>query len=236
MGATLKELSAGVERGGVRKGEKGVPIIYWNFTDQPKVAEDDKPPHRIPWARLSYAWNVEQCRGVVRSEGGKLADYVKPERAKEPLAAAQAIHDNYQLTSGVTVKIGGSVACYIPNEDAIRLPAIESFDNAAEWHGVRFHEEVHSTGATDRLSRNLSDVLNSNHGENYGAEELVAELGSAMLRATTGIEVNYVNSAAYIAGWSKVLTDQPRMFTQAAGRAQKAVDYILGDGRREEKD
>jgi antirestriction protein ArdC len=35
------------------------------------------------------------------------------------------------------------------------------------------------------------------------------------------------NSAAYIAGWMKALTHDPKCIVTAAGAAQKAADYIL---------
>ncbi|HEY3331948.1 MAG TPA: zincin-like metallopeptidase domain-containing protein [Capsulimonadaceae bacterium] len=226
-----KDLSEGVEHSGVKRGARGTPVIFWKFPERSKDAneETDQPTYRPAWARLSYCWNVEQCNGVLRSEGGKLADYEKPKRDNEPLAAAQAIHDAYQTRSGVAVKHGTAGAYYTPSTDEICLPHLASFDSAAEYHGVRFHEEVHSTGATKRLNRDLSGVLASQGGEPYGFEELVAELGSAMLRAQCGIEVNHVNSAAYCSAWSRVLSD-PTMFTKAAAKAQKAVDYLLNCG------
>jgi len=61
------------------------------------------------------------------------------------------------------------------------------------------------------------------------AEELVAEMGTAFLCPVAGIEqVTLENSAAYIDGWRKVIGDDPKLVVQAAARAQKASDFILG--------
>jgi antirestriction protein ArdC len=44
-----------------------------------------------------------------------------------------------------------------------------------------------------------------------------------------GISNNTVdNSAAYIQAWLKKLNDDKKMIIQAASKAQKAINYILG--------
>ena len=67
--------------------------------------------------------------------------------------------------------------------------------------------------------------------EDYSREELVAEIGSAMLCNRTGIEVEkaFRNSVAYIKGWLKALKDDPKMIVWAAGRAEKAAKFILNE-------
>jgi len=57
----------------------------------------------------------------------------------------------------------------------------------------------------------------------------VAELGAAFLCGHTGIETKTIdNSAAYIASWIRKLKTDEKLIVQAASRAQKAADYILG--------
>lgn len=67
--------------------------------------------------------------------------------------------------------------------------------------------------------------------DDYSKEELVAELGAANLVAHVGIETraSFRNSAAYLQGWMQVLKNDPTMIISAAGKAEKAVNYILGD-------
>jgi antirestriction protein ArdC len=62
----------------------------------------------------------------------------------------------------------------------------------------------------------------------YAAEELVAEFGAAFLNAEAGVVNTLENSAAYIASWKRKLQDDPTLLVKAAGKAQKAVDFILG--------
>ena len=61
------------------------------------------------------------------------------------------------------------------------------------------------------------------------AGELVAEIGSASLCATMGIDTSdsLTNSAAYIKGWLKALKNDKKMIVFAAARAEKAVRMIL---------
>ena len=71
--------------------------------------------------------------------------------------------------------------------------------------------------------------LNTFGSESYSKEELVAEMGAAMLCGVAGIERKTLsNSAAYLQSWINVLKTDSRMVVSAAAQAQKAADYIRG--------
>jgi len=58
---------------------------------------------------------------------------------------------------------------------------------------------------------------------------LVAEFTASFLCSEAGIGPRVLeNQAAYIDNWRKVLKGDPKMVVQAAQRAQKAAEYILG--------
>ena len=63
----------------------------------------------------------------------------------------------------------------------------------------------------------------------YSKEELVAEIGSMMLVAITGLEPkdSDENSQAYINGWCKKLTENEQWVLYASSQAEKAVKHIL---------
>ena len=65
--------------------------------------------------------------------------------------------------------------------------------------------------------------------EDYSREELVAEIGSAMLCNAVGIECDkaFKNSVAYIQSWLKALKNDKKMIIWASSRAEKAAKYIL---------
>lgn len=112
------------------------------------------------------------------------------------------------------------------------------FDSIDEYYATLFHELVHSTGHSSRLKRFETDDYTDRH-RNYGIEELVAEIGAAMLCSEAGIDNSavYRNSASYLSGWMNAIGEDKNMIVYAASRAQKAVDMILGtalEGEREQ--
>jgi antirestriction protein ArdC len=61
----------------------------------------------------------------------------------------------------------------------------------------------------------------------YSKEELIAEMGSVFLCNEIGIDATFDNSLAYLKSWLGKLKDDVKLLITAAGKAQKAVDYIL---------
>lgn len=130
------------------------------------------------------------------------------------------------MPSPPAITHGSSGASYEPVADRIGLPDPHEFDPAEGYYATAFHELVHSTAHECRLGR---DVGSHRFGSaDYSREELVAELGAAMLCATVGLApATLDNSAAYIAGWLRTLRNDKRLVLVAAPQAQRAVDYIL---------
>ena len=62
-------------------------------------------------------------------------------------------------------------------------------------------------------------------------EELVAEMGAAMLCSNFGIDCEkaFKNSVAYLQSWVRELKNDAKAIVVAAGKAEKAVRYILGE-------
>ena len=67
--------------------------------------------------------------------------------------------------------------------------------------------------------------------EDYSREELVAEIGGAMLCTVTGLDCDkaFKNSVAYIQGWLGALKNDNKAIVWAASRAEKAAKYIMGE-------
>ncbi|MED1472710.1 zincin-like metallopeptidase domain-containing protein [Bacillus salipaludis] len=97
------------------------------------------------------------------------------------------------------------------------------------WQGAG-RLPYHSTGHKRRLARPGVTTQNVAFGDEvYSKEELVAEMGAAMLCGKAGIDNNTLeNSASYIQSWIRSLKEDSRLVVQAATQAQKAADYILG--------
>lgn len=209
--------------GTVKKGEKSQIVVFWKPLEVEKEIEDgSKQKQMIPILKYYNVFHIDQCEGV------------KPRFVQEvfvpvdPVAEAEAILADYSQRSGCRIfNEQQDRAYYRPFTDEIHLPLREQFPQIAEYYSTAFHEATHSTGHTSRLNRlNTSAFFGS---EDYSKEELIAEMGSAILMNELGIETpdTFRNSAAYIQGWLKALKDDSRLIVSAAGKAEKAARLIL---------
>jgi antirestriction protein ArdC len=205
----------------VRKGERSSPVVWWSFPDRNNPAEKD----RAPYAKFYSVFNVEQMDGVPQELP---LDDVEPFDAIE---SAETVANNYMLSaSHPTLGWGGSDAYFRPSTDHVQMPPRESFTAPENYYAVLFHEFVHSTGIKARLGREeLASMVRFGDRE-YSKEELTAEFGAAFLCGEAGISNDGIldNSAAYIQGWLAKLQSDKNFAIQAAQRAQKAADFILG--------
>lgn len=120
-------------------------------------------------------------------------------------------------------------AWYRPSTDQVGMPSRTAFDSPEAYFSTLFHELTHSTGHASRVGREGIEQLNTFGSESYSKEELVAELGAAMLGAVAGISPRVVgNSAAYLKTWIEVLNGDSKLIISAASAAQRAADFIQG--------
>jgi antirestriction protein ArdC len=123
---------------------------------------------------------------------------------------------------------GGYRAFYVPATDSVHMPAKGSFHSSGDYYVTLLHEMSHSTGHSSRLNRHgLETGIAPFGSETYSKEELVAEISAAFLAAECGIKFDLPNSAAYVASWLRVLSNDRKMVIVAAGQAQRAADFIL---------
>ena len=97
------------------------------------------------------------------------------------------------------------------------------------------HEFTHWTGHPSRLNRDMKGSFGS---EDYAKEELVAELGSAILCQSLGLSIDGLQHNEYIGAWIKKLKEPSgyQYLFRASAKAQKAVDYLLKtEFKKEEK-
>jgi len=206
------------EKGGcVRKGEKGHMVIFWKMLETKNEETGEK--ELIPLLRYSTVFNATQIDGLELPSLDQIAF--------EPMDKAQAVVDSYLGENGPKLTHGGSRACYSPSRDEIQMPTRGSFVSVESYYSAIFHEMSHSTGHADRLGRFQRDQFSS-HDEDYCREELVAELGAAFLNNLTGISGEMESSVAYLESWIKALRGDSRLLIQAASKAKKAVDLIMG--------
>jgi len=225
---TYKQIAS---RGGqVRRGEKSTTVILWKRFE--KTVEEDGDRKKKSFMTLR-SYNVFNAAQVDDAEGKTFkVPALKGFVDHDPIVEAEGIVTEYLEERGPTLNLGGDIAAYSPLLDTIVLPIRGSFDTAEEYYSTFFHEMGHSTGHQSRLNRPGVTELGSGHrfGEPaYAEEELVAEMTAAMLAGVAGIEQTTLdNSAAYLANWAKKLGEEPKLVVQAAAKAQKAADLILG--------
>jgi antirestriction protein ArdC len=206
-----------LDQGGhVKKGEKGTKVVFWKKLEK---EDDEGEKKKILLAREYTVFNVEQCEGLAVIPTGN--SHVPTE--DEVLEMVKGV--------GVVVQEGGARACYIPSLDVVQMPSAKDFADQGAYRSVLLHETAHWTGHASRLNRDFSGRFGS---EAYAFEELVAELGSAFMCATLGVE-GKLQHAEYIANWLQVLKgDKFAVFT-AARLAQEAMELVLGDAAEEEE-
>ena len=204
----------------VRKGEHGTQIVFFKMKElsdeHGSVDPDDDAQKRvIPLLRSYTVFNTSQLEFL-------------PERFElRPTPAWQPIGEAEQLLyeTGAVFRHGGNRAFYSPTEDTITLPPQAWFPNADDYYAVALHELTHWSGHPRRLNR----VLGRWHGiDTYAFEELVAEMGAAFLCAHCGLQ-GRLEHASYIDNWLDALKRDKRLIFVAAGMAQKAADYVLGE-------
>lgn len=209
--------------GQVRKGERGTPIVFvTKVTSEGKDAESepDEKNARYVW-RWYNAFNRAQVSGLNDDDVQSVV---------EPLDAP-SVFGGFIQHVGATIRFGFDKACYVPDTDTIHMPARESFTGSSTstpqeaCYATLLHELVHWTGHPSRLDR--LQLVKRYGDEAYAFEELVAELGAALLCADLKLNNEpRLDHAAYIDGWLKVLKREPKALLTAASKAGAAAQYL----------
>jgi len=209
--------------GSVRKGERGVTVVYADRftpeTEKERATRDGDEAKAVPFLKRFTVFNVAQCEGL--REGLTSDPAPLPKREIVPLA------EEVIAASGVDFRVGGTQAFYAPDPDFVQVPPQPAFFDQINYYRTCLHELTHATGHSKRLGRNL---LNSFGSKDYAREELVAEMGSAFLCAALGIFPT-VRHADYCGSWLEVLREDNRAIFRAASAASKAADWLLARHR-----
>lgn len=215
------------ERGGiVKKGAKAKAVV---FAKRIKI-EEQKPDGTkeekiVPMLRYYLVFHIDDTKGIESK--------IKQEVSKpEPIEEAETIINNY-LERESNLKFQNDKpsgkAYYSQPKDIVVVPMMSQFERKEEYYSTTFHELTHSTIPACRCDREAENkgAFFGNH--EYSREELVAELGAAMLCNAAGIdnEKAFKNSVAYIQSWLRALKNDNKMIVWAASRAEKAAKYIM---------
>ena len=198
---------------GVRKGEKGTPVYYFEkkvFT--PKATDQESEPEEKGYmmARRFIVFNVDQIEGWPETE---------PREPRSEFEANEAAEE-FIRNVGADVRHGGGQPKYSPSADYIRLPEPERFDTTVEYYATSLHEHGHWTGHKDRLDR-----FGETSKTAYAFEELIAEMCAAFTCATLGVQ-GKTQESEYIGHWIELLEDNSKVVVRAASQAAKAHRFL----------
>ena len=213
------------EGGKVKKGEKGYPVVFFKPTViETEDKNGEKVKKTVPLLKYYTVFNIsEQVEGLEVKHSKETV-----ERHHEPLAELEAIKTDYLKRSGVEFyNLEQDKAYYSPVDDSIVLPLVEQFDSIEEYYSTAFHEMAHSTGHSTRLNR--LNKLAAFGSDDYGKEELIAEITAAAVLNEAGIETEKTikNSAAYVQNWANAIKGDVKLIVHASSKAQKAFEMIM---------
>lgn len=222
--------------GSVKKGAKAQMVVFYTTlavkqTSVTPEGEEKEESKLIPYLRYYNVFHLDDTTGIE----SKIKDSEKPvEHVNEPIEQAEAIINGY-LSREPKLKFVNDKpsdrAFYSPAIDKVVVPKMSQYELVEEYYSTTFHELTHSTMHEKRCDRKADNKMASFGSKDYSREELVAELGSAMLCNFAGIdsEKAFKNSVAYIQGWLKKLRNDNKMIVWASSRAEKSSKYIIGE-------
>ena len=207
--------------GSVRRGERGVGIIYTrrfvpSSEGRRADTEGTATSGGIPFLKHFTVFSVDQC--------DDLPEHICLPPPPIPAGLILPHAEELITATGADFRIGGPSAYYSPAHDYVTVPRPDDFHEPINWHRTALHELGHASGVAHRLNRDLSGAFGT---KKYAFEELIAEINAAFCCASLGI-VPTVRHADYIGSWLDVLREDNRAIVRAASQASKAADWLLG--------
>lgn len=211
----------------VRKGEKSTPVFYYGTMEiEDENSEDD--PRMVRFLKSYRVFNASQIEG--------LPEKYYPVQITETVDIsdrAKAAMDQLHATSAIIHQVNSRRAFYDPAADSISIAKPEHFIDGEKYATTLAHELVHWTGHSSREGREFGKKFGDSL---YAFEELVAEMGAALLSAEFGLLPDHIEDhASYLQSWAKGLKDQPAALFKAAALAQKAANFIMADMAKQVK-
>lgn len=214
------------EGGNVIKGSKGYQVVFFKPTKIETTSETgEKVTKVVPLLKYFTVFQIG-----VQTEGIEIKHKREAQESIEPLQELENIKNDYLNRTGVSFRNEKQDrAFYSPLSDSITLPLMEQFDSIEEYYSTAFHEMAHSTGHPDRLNRIKLNDIAAFGSNDYGKEELVAEITASAILNDTGVETRgtFRNSTAYIQNWKEAIKADVKLVVHASSKAQKAYEMIM---------
>ncbi len=231
----------------VLKGEKSFPVLLSipvvehkdtkekiSYDDYRDLPEEDKEDYKVRnTTKTYYVFNIDQTNlKEARPELYQqfVNQYKPPSLVREEgqtftFQPMDMMIDRQEWLCPIK-PTHGDQAYYSISKDEIVIPEKDQFKDGESFYTNTFHEMVHSTGSKDRLNR----LKPGEHfgTPSYGIEELVAEMGAAMVGQHYGMTKNLKeDSAQYLASWLKSLKESPEYIRTVLKEVQKASSMLI---------
>jgi antirestriction protein ArdC len=211
----------------VKGGEKATMIVYWKILEKKKLVDGVEKISKLPLLRYLNVFNIAQVEGA-------FADKLREKLAtpsEAPAVSVNEIAEAFFAATGAKVEHSNQPrASYSWVTDSIHMPNRDLFSATATstateaYYGTLAHEVTHWTGHKSRLNRVIENRFAS---PEYAFEELVAELGSAMLSAQLSITVEpRADHAQYLNNWLACLKSDKGAIMKAASLAKAAAAFV----------
>jgi antirestriction protein ArdC len=202
---------AGQLGGHVRKGEHSHLVV---FTKEYQAGTDNNgDPELVRVLKWYTVFHISQCDDLPDS-------LVRPvlNRGFRDVEIGEFLKlINVEISESASVP----ECFYHRGTDRITMLPFASFKAPGHYYSTLFHELLHWCGHPSRLNR----ARRPKELPDRAIEELIAELGSAMLCAEFGID-GYFGHAHYIKNWADAMKADTRLIIRCASKAQEAVDYL----------
>lgn len=227
----------------VLRGEKSFPIMLTTFTcihkdsgekikydDYKKLSDNEKKEYNVyPKMQVFRVFNVAQTN--LQEARPKLWQKLEKEYSLPKIENGEyfsfapvdaLIKDNLWICPIKPQHQDN--AYYSISRNEIVVPEKEQFKSGEAFYGTLFHEMTHSTGAEGVLDRIKPTTFGS---AEYAREELVAELGSALVAQRYGMTKHIKeDSCAYLKGWLDKLKESPQFIKTTLLDVKRAASLI----------
>ncbi len=202
----------------IRKGAKAISIFFFMPVSEDKLnewIENGSKPEEKPFPTYKY-FNVFSGTDIVDIEPIQQGEitFKTDEIAEEIISNSEVpiFHDMRDR------------AYYSVTDDEIHLPPKTQFPTAEYYYSTALHEIAHSTGAANRLNRDLSGAFGS---ESYAFEELIAQISSYMISCYLSLPHDPSHSFGYIQSWLKVFNEDHKKVLEVVKAANQVINYLM---------
>lgn len=229
----------------VLKGEKSFPVFITTFTcidkdtkerikydDYKRLSEEERKQYNVyPKMQVYRVFNVAQTNlQEARPEmWAKLeTENVRPAHEQGDgeqfeFAPIDAMIKDNRWICPIKPTYGDN-AYFSIGKNEIVVPEKQQFTDGEAFYGTLLHEMTHSTGHEIQLDRFKPTSFGS---AEYAREELVAELGSALVAQRYGMAKHIKeDSAAYLKSWLESLKESPQFIKTTLLDVKKATSII----------